>query len=126
MPAGLVVDAHPVRAGVGKGLDEVVGILDHHVAIEGQVRGLAQRLYDRRTQRQVGDEVPVHYVDVDDRPAASLSSLDFLAETGEVRRQNRWKKLDQDDTSLAAGWKNGCYAENYLPTARALATVVGR
>ena len=50
MRAGLVVDADPVGSGLGKRRDEFIGVIDHQVAVERQVGGLAQALHHRRAQ----------------------------------------------------------------------------
>jgi hypothetical protein len=50
----------------------------------------------------------VHHIHMDDRTAAALSGLHLFAQTGEVRGENGWKKLNQDETSLAATGENGC------------------
>src|SRR5580704_13192428 len=76
--AGFVMDADPVGAGLGKGGDEFVGILDHQVAIEGQLGVFAQGGDDGRADGEVGDEVTVHYVDMDDGSAPALGGSDLV------------------------------------------------
>ena len=94
MAAGLVVDADPVGPGVGKGGDEFVGVLDHQVAVERQVGGFAQALDDRRPDGDVGHEMAVHDVHVDDGAAAALGSRNFLGQVRKIRRQNGWQQLN--------------------------------
>ena len=92
--------ADPVGPGIGKGGDELVGVLDHQVAIEGQVGRLAQALHHRRPEGDVGHKMPVHDVHVDDRAAAPLGRGDLVGKPRKIRRQNRWKQLNHS-ASLA-------------------------
>lgn len=87
MDAGFVVHADPVSPRFGEGGDELICILDHEVAIERQLCDLAQRLHDRWPKRDVGDEVAVHHVDVNDSTAAALGGSDIFRQPGEVCRQ---------------------------------------
>ena len=100
MAAGLVVDADPVGSGIGKRGDEVVGILDHEVAIEGQACGLAQALDDRRAEGDVGDEVAVHDVDMDDGSATAFGCGNLVGEVREVGGQDGGEQLDHRCVSL--------------------------
>ena len=84
--AGLVVDADPVGARLGKGGDVIVGVIDHQVAVEGQARGLAQAGHHGRADCHIGDEVAVHDIDVDDRAAAALGRGNLIGQMGKVRR----------------------------------------
>jgi hypothetical protein len=94
MPANLVVDADPVRTSIGEGGDEFVGILDHQVAIERELGVLAEGGDDGRADSDVGDEMAIHDVDMDDAAAAALGRGDFVGEAGEIRGKNRWNELD--------------------------------
>jgi hypothetical protein len=82
----LVVDAHPVGPGLGKGGNELVRILDHQVAIERQLGHLAQALDHWRPNGDVGHKMPVHHVHVDGRAAAPLSRGNLLRQVGKIRR----------------------------------------
>ena len=82
--ADLLVDGHHVGAGFGEGGDEVVGVLDHQVAVEGEFGDGAEGLDHGRAEGDVGDEVAVHDVDVDDGAAAALGRCDFVGQVGEV------------------------------------------
>ena len=92
--AGLVVDADPVGPGVGKRGDELVGILDHQVAIERQVGDLAQAFHHRRPDGDVGHKMAVHDVDVDDRAAAALGRGNLVRQMGKIRREDGWQQLN--------------------------------
>ena len=86
-----VADLDVHRAAVGPRPCEVgeiaPGIGHHQVAVEEQRRVAAQRGHDRRPDRDVGDEVPVHDVDV--QPVGRGRDLaDLLGQHAEVRRQH--------------------------------------
>src|SRR5699024_11623082 len=61
---GLGVDGDAARSRLRVTGCPTVGILDHQVTVQGRVRGLGPGLHDRHTAGEVGDEVPVHDVDV--------------------------------------------------------------
>ncbi len=86
VPASLVVHAHPVGPRIGKGRNELVGILDHQVAVERQLRRLAQAGDDRRSDGDVGHEVAVHDVDMDHRAAAALRRGNLVREVCKISR----------------------------------------
>jgi hypothetical protein len=77
VPAGLIVYGDPISAGRRKLFNKVVGIFDHQVAVERQTGDLAQRLDHGGPHGEVGDKVPVHDVDMENRAAAALRGLDF-------------------------------------------------
>ena len=86
--ADLLMDGHHVGAGFGEVDDEVVGVFDHHVAIERKPGDGAEGLDHGRAEGDVGDEVAVHDVDVDDGAAAALGCGDFVGQVGEVGGQD--------------------------------------
>ena len=88
MAADLLVDRHHVCAGFGEVSDEIVGVFHHHVAVERELRNGAERLDHGRAEGDVGDEVAVHHVDVDDGRTAGFRGIDGVSQMGEVRRQN--------------------------------------
>jgi len=102
VPAGLIMDAHPVGSGLCERLHKLIRILNHHVAIERQVRRFPQRLHHRRPNRQVGHKMAVHHVHVDHAPASALGGANLLAQTGKIGGKNRWKQFNQDKNSLPA------------------------
>src|ERR1700733_2987825 len=102
MDTGLVMDADPVGASLGEGGDEVVRILDHEVAIERQFCDSTQRLHDGRAERDVGDEVAVHHIDGNGRPAAALACSHLFREPCEVCRQYRGQQFNHG-ASVSAG-----------------------
>ena len=59
-----LVHRNPVGARIGERRNVLVGILDHQVTIQRQLGHLAQRLHHRRPDGDVGHEVAVHHVHV--------------------------------------------------------------
>jgi hypothetical protein len=49
---------------------------------------------DRRADGDVGDEMAVHDVDVDDGAAAALGRGDFVGQAGKIRGKYGWDELD--------------------------------
>ena len=86
---GLLVHGDPGRTRVDEGVEVAVGVLDHEVDVEGQRRGPAQRLHDGRAQGDVGDEVPVHHVHVQDARPAAGGGGHLLGQAREVGGQDR-------------------------------------
>ncbi len=95
VPASLLMNGNPVCACLDEDGDELVGILDHQVAVERQVGDFAQGLHNRWSNGQVGDEMAVHDIDMDHRAATLGGTADLICQMGEVRRQNRRCKVDQ-------------------------------
>ncbi len=85
----LRVHGEGLRAGGGKGLDVPVGIRHHQVRFERQLRDSTDRLDRGWTDRQVGDEMPVHDVEVHEIGATPLERRDGVAKRCEVGRQDR-------------------------------------
>jgi len=94
MNAGFLMDGNPMGTGVGKGWDELVRSLNHKMAIERYVGDLAKRSNDRRPDCEIGNEVTIHYVHVENGRATLHGGLCFSAEPGEVGRKNGRSKLD--------------------------------
>jgi hypothetical protein len=94
--AGFLMHGDPIGAGLGEGFDEVVGIFDHQVTIERNVAdGFAQRGYYRRADGDVGDEMTVHDVDMEDSAAGVDGGLGLVAELGEVGGEDGGCEFDQ-------------------------------
>jgi hypothetical protein len=77
--AGFLMDGDPVDASLGEGGDEFVGPFNHEMAIEGHLGNLAKRRDYRRADRKIGDEVPVHDVDVENGRATLDGGLGLFA-----------------------------------------------
>lgn len=86
MDAGFLVDGDPIRAGFGKGGDELVRPFNHEMAIERNSRDSAKRSHDGGPDCDVGDEMTIHHVHMQDRGSTFHSGLGFCTEAGEVSR----------------------------------------
>ena len=94
--AGFLMHGNPGGASPGEGFDEVVGIFDHQVTIERDVAdGFAQRGDHRRADGDVGDEMAVHDVDMEDGAAGVDGGLGLDAELGEVGGEDGGCEFDQ-------------------------------
>ena len=92
--AQLDVDRAPVGPGLGHGLQEGQRVLDHQVAVQEQVRVLAERRDHRRADRQVRDEMPVHHVDVEE-VGLGADPFDLGRQHRVVGRQDRRGDADR-------------------------------
>ena len=61
-------------------------VRDHQVDIDGQMRDLIEVLEERHAHREVGNEMPVHDIDMDDIRSRRLDHGDVLAHAHEIRR----------------------------------------
>ena len=98
------LDVHDaaVGTGVGEVLEQHAGVVDHEVAVEEQVGALAQRPHHRRADGEVGHEVTVHHVDVQE--VGDLAHpLDLGPELGEVGGQDRRRQLHRGHASPTRG-----------------------
>ena len=86
VPFGFAVDGDRVASRVGEGVDVFDGVVDHEVGIEESVRVSSDGLDHGRSERYVGDEHPVHNIEVDPVRAGLVCPGDLLAESGEVCR----------------------------------------
>ena len=91
-----------VGAGPDIGLHPALGLLDHEVHVEGEAGPLPDGLDDGRADGEVGDEVAVHHVHVEQVRAARLHARDGLAERGEVGGQDARRDAGHALTILAA------------------------
>ena len=86
VPASFLVNRNPISPGFGEVRNELVWILNHEVAVERQLCGLAQRTHHRRSDGQVGNEMSVHNIDMDDTSSAFARGAHFLRQTCKVSR----------------------------------------
>src|SRR5262249_11705919 len=73
----------------------LIRIFDHEMAVERQLRRFAQRLHHRRPDCDIGHEVSVHDIDMDESRTALGGNLHLVREMREISRQNRWRQFDQ-------------------------------
>ena len=83
----LHVDRDARRAGVEVLVERPERFLDHQMDVERDLRVPSERAEDQGTDRQVGDEVPVHDVEMDEVGPGLLARRDRLVEAPEVRGQ---------------------------------------
>ena len=89
--AGFGVKADGVGAGLGEFGHQRIDRLHHQMHVDGRGDAvLAQCLADHRADGQVGHVVVVHNVEVDPVGAGGEHGFDFLAEAGEVGREDGW------------------------------------
>ena len=84
----LGVHARDVGARFEKPRQLVERVVDHEVHIERDVRQLRELLHHGNAHGEVGNEMPVHHVDVDIARARLLDHADIAAEVHEVSRKN--------------------------------------
>ena len=89
MAASLDLDRDHIGSRLGEGGDELVRILDHQVAVERQIGNGPDRFDDRRAEGDVGDEMAVHHVHVDNGAATGCGSADLISKMREVCGQDR-------------------------------------
>ena len=79
MRAGFLVDQHVV----GPGADELgrvfVGVRNHEVNVQLEARRFADRLHHRDSDADVGDEVAVHDIHVQEGSSGAFDLGDFIA-----------------------------------------------
>ena len=93
--ARLGVDDQPGAAGFDVARGHHVGGEDHQVGLERQRDTIPHGGDDVGTERQVGDELAVHHVPLDEVDAGLLEGDDLVAEPREVRREHRRGDLDR-------------------------------
>ena len=86
---GFDVDAHPVGTRVGEGIDEVVGVLDHQVHVDGKPGRGPETFHEGRAHGEVRHEVPIHDVGMDETRASGFGPGHFFGEPREVGREDR-------------------------------------
>jgi hypothetical protein len=100
MDASFLVDGDPIGSGFGECRDEFVRPFNHKVTVERHPGDLAERSYNRRSDRNIGDEVAIHDVHVESGRSALHSRLRFRAKPSEVSRKNRGSQFDHTTASL--------------------------
>jgi hypothetical protein len=108
MDAGFLVYGDPISADFGKCGYELVRPFNHEVTIERNLRDFAKRGYDRRTDRDIRDEMTIHNIHVQNGGSPFDSGLGFRAEASEVSRQDRGSELDHRSLQLATRAWSAC------------------
>jgi hypothetical protein len=87
--AGLNVNCNDVGAGLGEGFEVKIARRDHQMHVERFLGDRADCLHHGRADGDIGHEMPVHDVNVDPIGAGGFDCADFIAQFGEIGRQNR-------------------------------------
>ena len=77
------------RSGWGKGFQQVIRLDDHQMHVDRQRRRTAHGFQNDRPHRDIGNEAPVHHVEVKQVSACAFGVVDLLAEPGEICCQKR-------------------------------------
>ena len=99
--AELDVHGAAVGAGVGEPAEQHARVVDHQVTVEEEVGVLAQRLHDRRTDREVRHVVAVHAVDVQE-VGLGRDAGDVGREVREVGGEDRGRDLHAPEATSRA------------------------
>ena len=83
------MDRQDVGAGLREGGQHGIDRRDHEVDVERQLGVRPQGPNHVRTDGQIGDEMPVHHVDVDEIGPGGFQRADLLAQDGEIAGENR-------------------------------------
>ena len=87
--AGFLMDRNPVRPSRCEVGNVLVRILDHQVTIQRQFGRLPQRLHNWRSDGDIGHEVSIHYIHMDNRSSALGRRADLIRQARKIRRQYR-------------------------------------
>ena len=91
----LGMDGDDVGARLGEIGDVGIDRRDHQMHVEGKRAVGPQRPHDDRADGQVGDEMPVHHIDMDVVGAGFRHGAHVLAQPGEVGRENRGRDSER-------------------------------
>ena len=86
---GFDMHGDDVGAGLGERLEIRVARRDHQVHVEHLLAVRPQRLHHVRPDRNVGDEMAVHHVDMDPVGAGLIDGADLVAELGKIGGKDR-------------------------------------
>jgi hypothetical protein len=87
------VDQERIGPGLRKLVDKKIGVRDHQVRLQRQMRRPPQRSDDRCSHGNVGHEMSIHHVHVDAIRAGTLSLGHLIAQVGEIGREDRRSEL---------------------------------
>src|SRR5262245_36119102 len=89
------VNQKRIRTCFGELFQVKIRVGNHQVGLQVQARHGPQRLYDHRSHRNVGHEVPIHDIDVDPIGPGFFRFRYLLTQTGKVSGKDRWGKFYQ-------------------------------
>jgi hypothetical protein len=91
--AGFDMDSQDISPGRGEIAQVPIRLTDHQVHIDDSLIASGDwpyRVDDERPNCNVGNEVPIHYIDMNILGTSGQSLLYLIAEASEVSRENRW------------------------------------
>jgi len=112
---GFHMDRDHVRARFHERRDVAVRFLDHQVHIERPGRDVPDRPDDRRPDRDVRHEVPVHHVDVNEIRAAAFDGRNVAAEGREVGGEDGGSDLNSSKGHRLTSSEIGSEAATWNP-----------
>jgi hypothetical protein len=77
-------------------------LFDHQMDIQGQSGNTPNRLYHQRPHGNVGDEMAIHYIDMDIIRAPRFCLKDLPAQVSKVSRQDGRCNLDMSTHALSS------------------------
>ena len=95
MRAGFGMHGDVIAAGFGKCLEIRIDRRDHQVGVEDFLAVRAHRLDDVGAVGNVGDEMPVHHVEMDPVGAGRIDRAHFSAEIGEICGKDRRRDTER-------------------------------
>jgi len=108
MDTGFLVDGDPISPGFGKCAYELVRPFNHEMTVEWDFRNFAKGSYDGGPDREVGDEMTIHNVHVENGGSPFDSGLGFRAKASKVGGQDGGGELDHRIPQLAARALSAC------------------
>ena len=94
MDRRLRMEGEHAHAEVGVLGDVPLRLHHHEVHIEGRVGELPERLDERGPKREVGDEAPIHHIDVQPLRATGQGRFDLFTELSEIGREETGRDSD--------------------------------
>jgi hypothetical protein len=88
MNASLHVNRQNIRTGFDEFVEKRVGVRDHQVNIDRETCCTTDRTDNKRTDRDVGDEMSINDIDVNPVRTALVRRRDFVVQAGEIGRKN--------------------------------------
>src|SRR5688572_1376039 len=101
------MDRHSVRSGGGEAVKVLLRLDNHEMHVERKLRDLAHRLDHRGAEGEIGNEPPVHPIDVNQVSATGLEHRDLVRKLAEVSAQNRWCDANAHRSGLAGAPAGG-------------------
>ncbi len=103
MPHSLCMHRDGTRTRFDEGRDERIRLFHHQVAIQEQVAGRPQRGHHRWPQSQVGDEVSIHDIHVQQAGTAAGHRFSVGTQAGEVGGENGGRNKGHRFTPWVSG-----------------------